>query len=148
MSRYLRYFRILWTVLCGVAAVLLIVLWVRGYWITDCLRRSTPSTRYTSVSSEAGSIQVASLPHTPVVMGWDYHRRASLKAPLWRCVLGEFDYISYESSWVVTIPFWLPAIGVLAAGVSPAIPWRFSLRTLLIATTLVAVVLGLVMWAR
>jgi len=28
----------------------------------------------------------------------------------------------------------------------PWIPWRFSLRTLLIATTLVAAVLGLVAW--
>ena len=36
------------------------------------------------------------------------------------------------------------ALGVVAA---PCIKWRFSLRTLLIATTLVAVVLGLIVWS-
>ena len=32
-------------------------------------------------------------------------------------------------------------------GVAPWLRWRFSLRTLLIATTLVAVVLGLIVWS-
>ena len=31
-------------------------------------------------------------------------------------------------------------------GVTPWLRWKFSLRTLLIATTLIAVVLGLVVW--
>ena len=34
------------------------------------------------------------------------------------------------------------------AAISPWLRWRFSLRTLLIATTLVAVVLGLIVWLR
>jgi hypothetical protein len=54
---------------------------------------------------------------------------------------------------VASFPLWTPVvIGSLLA----AAPWilplsrlrRFSLRTLLIATTLVAVVLGLVVWLR
>ena len=51
--------------------------------------------------------------------------------------------------WLV-VPHWFFA--TLAAGLA-ALPWfqqkwKFSLRTLLIATTLVAVVLGLIVWVR
>ena len=51
---------------------------------------------------------------------------------------------------MVSGPYWL---AVLLVGMSASLPWlsllpkRFSLRTLLIATTLVAVVLGLIVWA-
>jgi hypothetical protein len=49
----------------------------------------------------------------------------------------------------IFIPDWLVLAIFIALGTAPWIPWskRFTLRTLLIATTLVAVVLGLVMWA-
>ena len=43
-------------------------------------------------------------------------------------------------------PYWLP---IMLTGVFATIPWlrlRFSLRTLLIVTTLVALALGLVVW--
>ena len=138
-----RRLRIAWSVVWGLAAVLLCVLWVRSFWAADALRHCTPSTRYISASSEFGSIELANLPSTPAVRGWDYHRRAPLKAPWWRCVLGDFDYMSHKDSWIVTVPFWLPTIGLLTVGISPYLLWRFSLRTLLIATTLIAVVLGL-----
>jgi hypothetical protein len=44
---------------------------------------------------------------------------------------------------------WAAVLLMLALTAAPWFPWskRFSLRTLLIATTLVAVVLGLVVWA-
>jgi hypothetical protein len=41
----------------------------------------------------------------------------------------------------------LASIAALIAPVS-YVPWRFSLRTLLIATTLIAVGLGLIVWLR
>jgi hypothetical protein len=55
-----------------------------------------------------------------------------------------------SSFWSIQVPYW--ALITLCAVVA-AIPWvglakRFSLRTLLIATTLVAVVLGLVVVTR
>ena len=48
------------------------------------------------------------------------------------------------------VPYWIPAIIFAAAPAALWIPWskRFSLRTVLIATTLVAVVLGLIAWLR
>lgn len=35
MRKSLRYLRITWTAFCGIACVLLILLWVRSYWIGD-----------------------------------------------------------------------------------------------------------------
>ena len=42
------------------------------------------------------------------------------------------------------VPHWLVTALFAIIGFVPWIPWKFSLRTLLIATTLIAVVLGLV----
>jgi hypothetical protein len=47
------------------------------------------------------------------------------------------------------LPILLPFLCSMAAtAVAPWLPWRFSLRTLLIATTLVAVVLGIIAVSR
>jgi hypothetical protein len=69
-------------------------------------------------------------------------------------VLAILDYARALNSKFIYITLWIPilATGLLAAG--PWLPWnrqfshRFSLRTLLLAATLVAVVLGLVMAMR
>jgi hypothetical protein len=50
----------------------------------------------------------------------------------------------------VILPYWCLALTSIAFAIAPwisAFKCRFSLRTLLIATTLVAVVLGLIVWA-
>jgi hypothetical protein len=51
--------------------------------------------------------------------------------------------------WQVNIPYAIPVLVSAALAVPPWIRWRwkFSLRTLLITTTLIAAVLGLVVWA-
>ena len=70
------------------------------------------------------------------------------------------SFLGFESSWISdairsryslwVIPYWFPAF---VCGIAAVLPWwrrttwSFSLRTLLIATTLVAVVLGLAVWA-
>lgn len=49
----------------------------------------------------------------------------------------------------VVISHWLPALIFAALAIVPwlrQLRWRFTLRTLLIATTLVAALLGLVTW--
>jgi hypothetical protein len=52
----------------------------------------------------------------------------------------------YEDDLEIDFPHWCPVFLVGALAAFPSIGWskRFSLRTLLIATTLVAVVLGLI----
>jgi hypothetical protein len=47
----------------------------------------------------------------------------------------------------LVIPYWSLVLVTPLLAVAPWIRWRFSLRTVLIATTLVAVVLGLIVYA-
>jgi hypothetical protein len=51
----------------------------------------------------------------------------------------------------IEIPAWFLIVSMVLLGLLPWMPWlrfRFSLLTLLIATTLAAVVLGLIVWLR
>ena len=58
-----------------------------------------------------------------------------------------FGYLANPNSAAVRIPMWALLFLSIAASAAPWLPFkRFSLRTLLIATTLVAVVLGLFVW--
>jgi hypothetical protein len=56
-----------------------------------------------------------------------------------------FDFVPARK--VIQFPDWLPLMFCTAAAIGPWLRWRFSLRTLLIATTLIAVVLGLAVYA-
>ena len=51
-----------------------------------------------------------------------------------------------DTAYQIVMPYWLLLFFTLAVAAAPRIR-RFSLRTLLIATTLVAVVLGLIVAA-
>jgi hypothetical protein len=48
----------------------------------------------------------------------------------------------------ILIPHWFTAFSCAAIGSAPWLRWRFSLRALLIATTRIAIVLGLIAWLR
>jgi hypothetical protein len=74
-----------------------------------------------------------------------------------------YEWTEREAQWYfeslplhrfkAVLPFWsliLPVTVISLTAVTRRTcfaPWRFSLRTLLVATTVVAVVLGLVVWA-
>ena len=62
---------------------------------------------------------------------------------LWKRTSKLFDN-SVPGTIASTIPQWLAVSLLLLVSSAPWLPQRFRLRTLLIATTLVAVVLGLV----
>ena len=58
-----------------------------------------------------------------------------------------FEYHILGNGFYTRFPHLLPILALATLSVAAALPqirWRFSLRTLLIATTLVAVVLGLI----
>jgi hypothetical protein len=55
-----------------------------------------------------------------------------------------FALITNAAVTAFRFPIWLLVLLVAAIGTAPWLPYRFSLRTLLIATTLVAVVLGVI----
>lgn len=60
-----------------------------------------------------------------------------------------FDMVPSLGKVVLRIPLWFAALMFALLAAIPCVPWasRFSLRTLLIVTTLVAVGLGWITWA-
>jgi len=142
-----RKLRIAASVFFGLATVALCVLWVRSYFgrynwhVYDEGRNNTGYL----LSSYNGCVQWASYQfvvrtplETPVKGSPALYYRIPSRRPLY------WDQNEFGS--IVTVPYNLIVFVTVAIAV---IPWvsRFSLRTLFIATTLFAVVLGLAAWA-
>jgi hypothetical protein len=159
MLRFLRYLRIAFSATCLIACLLVIALWVRSYWWQDAIAGNLTKNRQAyGVSSLKGRIR------TLLVV---YYAQPHFEEFEWRTV----DYSRFKSSTVlemdpswkygvrtlrgpdtafsVTLPLWALVVSSIAIAGAPWIRWskRFSLRTLLIATTLVAMMLGVVVWA-
>ena len=152
-----RKLRIAWSVGWGVACLLLTALWVLSFWLSFLAGGSISAGRQLYLSSELGEIGFKSL--TPVssvpvptiqplnvyVKQINAERAEYIGASrkMGRTVAGVRSE-NISNGWgVATILLW-PVL--LAAGFAalPWFRWQFSLRTLLIATTLVAAVLGLI----
>jgi len=71
-----------------------------------------------------------------------------LKRKFFEYLNDKFEYqISKKNGGYIKFPHWLPILALAMLSVPAALPWlrwRFSLRTLLIAITLVALILGLI----
>ncbi len=140
-----RKLRIAFSVTCGIACVLLVVLWVRSYREVDIV---FPSTEYrVVVKSEQGKM----------IFGLT---EDSWTLPFWYGCVGLHSSVGilHERSWDIEtspligdrrlyVPIWFIASMAGIIAFLPWLHWRFSLRTLLIATTLVAVLLGVIVWA-
>jgi hypothetical protein len=147
----IRRLRIAVSVSFAVVAVALCVLWVRSYWRCDRVIWTDDAGTF-AVSTLQGELTIEML-NVRVLLpeGWS---RGSFKVydgddnsfsdNERRTLLG-FGWKTGSGSIVADFPIWFLAL------TCAALPWislRFSLRTLLIATTLVAVVLGMGVWAR
>jgi hypothetical protein len=138
-----RKLRIAWSVVWGLAAVLMIALWVRSYRGYDVVYRQTKTTR-TVLSSAAGIIGLSKR-NLEAIPEWGWSKIELMPGTIPRA----WGFSSGNNGTSLRFPHRLPiaVFSVLAA--APWIRelrWRFSLRTLLIATTLIAVVLGLIVW--
>jgi hypothetical protein len=137
--KLIRSLRIAWSVAWGLLAVLLCVLWVRSYWAINIWNLSGPHT----LMSFGGKVLIdESFVRTNRIAPEDPNQNIQTFSSGPR-------YIYEPAGTGVTIGYWFPSMLALAVTTAPWLPWwsiRFSLRTLLIATTLVAVVLGLFAW--
>lgn len=145
MQKSLRYLRITWTVFCGLACGLIVVLWVRSYWWLDMLQVPGGNGNKATFFSCQGALRVTMLRAI--------ESRARLTSePTSVVVIAKPDNVfgfeakRFGTGFSVTTPCWFWTTFAAAVGVVTWIRWRFSLRTLAIATTLVAVALGLIVW--
>jgi hypothetical protein len=160
-----RKLRIAWSIVCGTACLLLIALWVRSYWWKDSVSHTSgpakkPEQRVWAVCGQScrGSMGIYATTIPPVYYhlvrpGWgNYAELVYRNTPYLNSAVGEtlpstlgFRWRPRNNGFVASVPDWFPVLLSTALAAVPWIHWskRFSLRALLIATTLVAVVLGL-----
>ena len=143
-----RKLRIAFSATCLIACVLLIGLCVRSYsLLTTTQIFVTPQVRY----------YLHSVDGTVAIHRWYRSYRTREFMPMFR---------KSDMSWLITnagilikrnptvgiesvsASYWLLTLGTVALSAAPWFPYRFSLRTLLIATTLIAVVLGVIVWLQ
>ena len=151
-----RKLRIAWSAVCGILCLLLIALWVRSYWWSTTIRVWWPHSVRVQADFEDGGLAVwaswfdtTQRPlHTSKV--WPGHgvrfkrwKNRGLYGSVQRNGI-KFRRTPVRWDLIFMIPQWLPAMLCALIGAAAWLKPRFSLRTLLIATTLVAVVLGLV----
>lgn len=147
MFRFLRYLRIAFSVVCGIACVLLVMLCVRSYHRDakgqakgERLTHVDSQRRLYVVHSRLGAVHLSAASFdSGVGMGWNVDFAESR-------ALG-FGMLAKGFSTDLRIPYWFPITLATIATSLPWVRWRFSLRTLLIVTTLIAVVLGAVIYA-
>jgi hypothetical protein len=149
-----RKLRIAWSVFWGLAAVLLIALWVRSYsWLDTLQFRLTRGPATCCIQCYVGRVaaftfneQAAprwNLKSDPII-GKVASDLASLTA---RERFGSLRAQAQPGNSGVVIPFVAVVFAALTIAPASWLPRRFTLRTLLIATTLIAIVLGLIVWS-
>jgi hypothetical protein len=132
--------RIAWSVGWGVVAVLLVALWIRSYWRQDCFHIPPgKNNRMFAVASFSGILGIRDAPVSIYTHPW------RLSTTVWRewpdhTVFGIY-YKDEPQQWTLEVNDWLLVLSSVALASTPWFRLRFSLRTLLIATTLVAFVL-------
>lgn len=161
-----RYLRIGWTGFWGVLCLLMIGLWARSYWYQDmAFIKLSQSAAIGGISFEGGIACGIDAP--PGLGAWFVWQSDSLNSvnPVllgaWRSHKPKSGFriiVPRSNSFAVAVPHYFAVLLFAAAAILPSywrwikqgtrlIPRRFSLRTLLIFTTLVAVVLGVIVWA-
>ena len=151
-----RKLRIAWSVICWGSCLLLIALWVRSYYWHDYVNR-VGSNAHVRITSGGGKVVLKVNPLDPAVLYGSYPSYGSEKQTASRdmyttAFAGQFghnriisDVGTHHSYWA---PIWFFILLSTALAVLPWFPWshRFSLRTLLIAATVVAVLLGVIIY--
>jgi hypothetical protein len=154
MKPVLRYLRIAFSAACLITCVLLIALWTKSHFQRDSLSWTVGSTSELQIASFRGGVTLISSP---------YSGSLPIGLYLWTetILTGSTNNLvepPIPAKWGVgsrhigggtgvRICYWLPTTIFAMLAAAPWLPRNFSLRTLLIATTLVAVVLGLIAYA-
>jgi hypothetical protein len=147
----LRYLRIAFSVLCVSLCVLVIIMWVRSRENLESIGWSLAGGQGFMINSAAGTLSFSAwhAPNPPIQIGFGFsgeHLDAQLMALLEQRI-EETTFFGFSHRWDartlgVGFPDWFLFLVLFGLAALPWIKWRFSLRTLFIAMTLVAVLLG------
>ena len=154
--RVVRLLRIGWSAGCVIACLLLIVLWVRSYRWADLLAYTRGQT-YVAVADGRGIALFHWRTCHPFVtvgnkLGWELISgpAGTIDSNLKPLEFSRDSGPATAFGFFISAPYWCCVFFLATLAVLPWIrqcKWRFTLRTLLIATTVVAVVLGLAVYA-
>jgi hypothetical protein len=146
--------RIAFSAVCGIICLLLIALWVRSYWGCDTISLRLLDSCEATVTSVRGQVVASAYEYRDGDQRAPYFLSFNVQPATSLFVIGDQGRLHHPQSFsvqrspnvvVAVMPHWFIAIiGALLATVWFTSLPRFSLRTLLIAITLVAVVLGVI----
>jgi hypothetical protein len=153
--RILRRLRIAFSVACGIVSLSLIVLWVRSYWHADIISGPALPKLKCGTISLVGRIVVVWSREPPFPSKWEVVTREVTKGqPFFRQFENMFGFgvVNLTSEQEIILPHWFLVAITATCAVAPWLNWirwpkRFSLRTLLVATTFVALLLGAIVYA-
>jgi hypothetical protein len=142
-----RKLRIAWSVFWSAACVLLIVLWVRSYSFNDLLHRIDASGWMIGINSDTGTSALIYAPlSSPPTQGmaprgWFLQTTRTVGSGI------GFGLKVGNGVVYVAARYWMIALAITTVAAIPWFRFRFGLRFMLIATTLVGVALGLAICA-
>jgi len=154
-----RKLRIAWTVVWGIAYLLMIAVWVSSYDGSRHWAYIRMFDHYVECSTCRGRLGLQILGQAPGVRAvkWDVGRRV-IDFPIFPMTAEREFMMSLGEQmiggnitlnrWRFVAPCWFAISLCVVPAALPWLPWRFSLRTLLIATTLIAVGLGLIVYVN
>jgi hypothetical protein len=162
MRPYLRYLRIAFSLLCGIACVPFIAVWVRNYCVRDTLPDPLFESGNFAIYSTFGvltAVEAIWVVHEPnphfhvsfsIPSRYQTHGGTGVAQPPDGSWGFHFKYW-HSQSWIVQVPHWFPVVltgTACLATTLPSLRWskRFTLHTLFVATTLIALSLGLFAW--
>ena len=149
-----RRLRIAWSVVWGLAAVLIVVLWVRSYWWMDAVVGQRG--RQAFIVDSLGGVVLARTYPIPVSVPPKWHWGVSefpidespmiaTQRQIRNDATAGFAVLEWQpATYGVLVPYWFLVVLFAAPLITVWLPFRFTLRTLLIATALIAIVLGLI----
>lgn len=134
----------------GIAAVLFCMLWIRSYGAATVLAKEFNQTAAVKFVSQRGFLGVVAFdprdsPRRYDMYGYGDYDLDRFAKPSWEIRMHPKADVYGQAM----LPWWVVvSIVVVPSLIAPWLRWRFTLRTLLIAITLIAIVLGLIVWLR
>jgi hypothetical protein len=140
-----RKLRIAFTAMCGIVCLLFVVLWVRSYKSEDRVSGHLGSVGVRFYSSRGWIICFKNNAIGPGQYPWSI----DLGADYWLApndsrlrFSSPADFLSGAATSNISMPHWFVIVIATSLAMVPWLRWRFSLRTLLIAMTVIAALLG------